>query len=173
MTKKPWQGIMKLLWLEHRDVDGTLINRQENINNILHQDGEEFLLRAAFTGGKNSTVIPDDYYLGLDNRQSITAAQTMDDLIGEPFGGGYERQTIQSSGDFAMNFENSHFKAVSPIVAFRSTSVSWGPVSNLFMTDRDGDSGPLITTVTLDSPVLLEIGQTVNMRIAIMLRDCP
>ena len=171
--EKPWHGIMRLLELQVLDIDGSVISEQKNINNLLHQEGEEFLLRAAFTGGRVSEVIPDNYYLGLDNRQLVDVDHTMDDLIGEPVGGGYQRQAIQSSGDFTVNFENSHFRAVSPIVAFRSTSGSWGPVSNLFMSDQDGNSGSLITTVTLQSPIALDPGQSVTMRIAMTLKEYP
>ena len=173
MTEKPWKGLMKVLWIEHLDKDGTLLNRQENLRNTLHQEGEEFLLRAAFTGGQISTIIPENYYLGLDNRLTINDTDTMDDLIGEPGSGGYERQTVQSSGDFSINYENSHYRAISPIVAFRSLTADWGPVSNLFMTNKSDESGSLITTVALESAISLSIGQSVNMRISLSLRDCP
>ena len=173
MEKKPWHGIMKLLELQIRDTDGNVLSEQKNLLNILHQEGEEYLLRAAFTGGRISDVIPEFYYLGLDNRQIVTAENTIDDLIGEPSGGGYQRQAINSSGDFSVNFEGSNFRAVSPIVAFRSTSSSWGPVTKLFMSDQEGSGGSLITTVALQSPISLDPGQSVTMRIAMQLKEIP
>jgi hypothetical protein len=163
---------MKLLEICHLDVDGSVISEQKNLLNILHQDGEEYLLRAAFMGGKVSDVIPDNYYLGLDNRQSIAADQTMNDLIGEPFGNGYERQPIASFGDFAINFEQDHFIATSPIVAFRATTGSWGPASNLWLTDTSDNSGYLISTIVLNSPVSLSSGQAITMRIGMQLLQC-
>jgi hypothetical protein len=97
----------------------------------------------------------------------------MDDLIGEPSGGGYVRQEIASAGDFAINFENDHFVATSPIVAFRATTGSWGPVSNLFLTNMDDNTGYLISTAVLQSAIALNPGDAVTMRIGMKLRDCP
>jgi hypothetical protein len=173
MANDKWRGIVKLLELQHFDADGKLIRCEKNLLNLLHQDGEEYLLRAAFTGGQDSDIIPEFYYLGLDNRQDVDLLDTIDDLIGEPLGSGYERQSVASAGDFAINIDQSHFLATSPIVAFRATTGSWGPVSNLFLTTADDDSGYLISTVVLTSPISLSIGQSVTMRIGLTLKDCP
>lgn len=177
MAQKNWNGIMKVLEVQHWDAKGNLLWEQKNVLNILHQDGEEFLLRAAFTGGRASTIIPDVYELGLDNRQAVDVEDTMDDLIGEPPGGGYERQEVASAGDFAINFEENHFVATSPIVAFRATTGAWGPVSNLFLTNKPVDTIPtpryLISTAVLNSAISLNPGDAVTMRIGMQLKDCP
>lgn len=170
---KIWHGIMKILEVRHWDAAGNLLWEQRNVLNLLHREGEEFILRAAFTGGRVSTIIPDNYYLGLDNRSPITEADTLDDLVGEPSSHGYERQEIASSGDFALNFEDDHFIATSPIVAFRATTGSWGPVSNLFITDKSDNTGYLISTALLSSPASLNAGESVTMRIGMQLKDCP
>jgi hypothetical protein len=169
---KKWNGILKIIEIQHLDVDGHVLWQQRNIHNLLHLDGEEYLLRAAFLGGQTSTVIPENYYLGLDNRVIVGADQVMDDLVGEPNSGGYERQSISSSGDFAINFEDNHFIVTSPIVAFRATSGSWGPVQNLFLTTAADDSGYLISTAILESPVSLTLSQSVTMRIGLTLTGC-
>lgn len=163
---------MRIIEITHIDVDGSILSVKKNLLNMLHKDGEEFLLRAAFLGGRDSTVIPQYYYLGLDNRQTITTSQTMDSLIGEPFGNGYERQQIASSGDFSLNLEQDHFIATSPVVAFRATTGSWGPVTNLWITDALDDTGYLISTISLESPVTLESGQSISMRIGMQLLQC-
>lgn len=167
-----WNGILTIIDIQHWDAQGRLLWEQKNIKNMLHQDGEEFLLRAAFTGGQVSTIIPEEYFLGLDNRSVIDVEDTMDDLIGEPSSGGYERQAIASSGDFAINFEDEHFVATSPIVAFRATVGDWGPVTNLFLTTADDNTGYLISTAVLDSAVDLTAGESVTMRIGMRLREC-
>lgn len=167
-----WNGILTIIEIQHWDSQGNLLWEQKNIKNLLHQDGEEFLLKAAFTGGQTSTIIPENYYLGLDNRPTINATQVMDDLIGEPTSGGYERQPVSSSGDFVIGFQNDHFVATSPIVAFRSTISNWGPVSNLFLTTASDDSGYLISTAVLGTPVTLTAGGTVTMRIGMRLSGC-
>ena len=173
MSKKVnWNGLLKVLEVCLLDAEGNTLWEQRNILNVLHLDGEEYLLRAAFQGGAVSTIIPDDYYLGMDNRQTIGIEDTMDDLVGEPGGAGYERQAISSSGDFAMNFERDHFVATSPIVAFRATTGNWGPVSNIFLTDKEDNTGYLIATATLSTAIEVDSGNSVTARIGLQLRDC-
>lgn len=173
MTRKVnWNGLLKVLEIQHLDAQGAILWEQRNILNVLHVDGEEFLLRAAFQGGPVSTIIPDDYYLGMDNRQAIDVDNNMDDLIGEPAGSGYERQAISSTNDFSLNFEQDHFVATSPIVAFRATTGNWGPVSNLFLTDKEDNTGYLIATATLDSAIEVISGDSITARIGLQLRDC-
>lgn len=168
-----WNGILKILEVQHLDGNGNVLWQDKNILNFLHQDGEEYMLRAAFTGGRVSTIIPDSYYLGLDNRLLIQAEDQMANLIGEPSSNGYERQSVNSSGDFAINFESDHYIATSPIVAFRATVGAWGPISNLFLTDVEDNSGFLISTATLSTAITVNAGESVTMRIGMQLRDCP
>lgn len=168
-----WNGILKIFDIKHFDSAGNLLWGNKNILNFLHQDGEEYLLRAAFTGGRVSTIIPDSYWLGLDNRSSPQVADQLSELVGEPTTSGYERQGVSSSGDFAINFEQSHYVATSPIVAFRATVGTWGPVSNLFLTDSEDNSGYLISTAALGTSIIIEPGDSVTMRIGMQLRDCP
>lgn len=168
-----WNGILKIIDVKHLDTSGNVLWQNNNILNIMHEDGEEYILRAVFTGGRVSTIIPDSYYLGLDNRVTPATTDTMDDLIGEPTTNGYERQATNSSGDFAINFESNHFIATSPIVAFRATAGAWGPVSHLFLTDQSNNSGFLISTASLGTTITVSAGESVTMRIGMTLRDCP
>ena len=167
-----WNGILRIIEIQHRNSKGEILWEDKNILNILHQDGEEFVLRAAFTGGQVSTIIPENYYLGLDNRATVVAANTMDDLIGEPsVTRGYERQAVGSSGDFAINFQTDHYVATSPIVAFRADE-TWGPVRNLFITDQSDNTGYLIASAVLTSAIEVNAGESVTMRIGMQLRTC-
>jgi hypothetical protein len=173
MSKKVnWNGLLKVLEIRHLDAEGNVLYEQKNILNVLHLDGEEYLLRAAFQGGAVSTIIPDDYYLGMDNRSAVSTEDTMDDLVGEPGGSGYERQAISSSGDFALNFERDHFVATSPIVAFRATTGNWGPVGQIFLTDKEDNTGYLIATASLNTAIEVISGNSVTARIGLQLRDC-
>ena len=167
-----WNGLLKILEIKHLDAQGNTLWEQHNVLNVLHLDGEEFLLRAAFQGGPISTYIPENYYLGLDNRTSIAVADTMDDLAGEPSGSGYTRQAIGSDGDFSLNFESTHFVATSPIVAFQATTGSWGPVNNLFLTDKSDNTGYLIATAVLSTTIQVSAGNSVTARIGLQLRNC-
>ena len=167
-----WNGILTIIDIQHWDYDGNLLWEQKNIKNMLHQEGEEFLLMAAFTGGPNSTVIPENYYLRLDNRQVIAVPDILDNLIGEPTSGGYERQAVSSSGDFSLNFESNHYIANSPIVVFRSTVGNWGPVTNLFLATTNDNTGFLISSVVLNTPLTMATGNNITMRIGLRIGGC-
>jgi hypothetical protein len=173
MSKQDWRGIMEIAEIQHVR-NGEVIWEAKNIKNLLHYDGEEFLLRAAFTGGQNSDIIPENYYLGLDNRGTILADDSMLSITGEPITHGYSRQAVSSAGDFTVsNDDNSHFRAISPIVAFRAIGGSWGPIQTLFLTDRSNNSGYLISTAALTSPISVAENDAITLRISMKLRDCP
>ena len=172
MKNNNWHGIMKILEIQHLDSNNKIIWECKNIYNLLHAEGEQFLLQAAFVGGKESTIIPEYYYLGLDNRLNVTVDDTMNDLIAEPVGGGYERAELSSSNDFTVSYDQDHYVATSPIVAFRSTVGAWGPVSNLFLTASVMDDYKLISTAVLPSAIFLNVGQSVTMRIGMQIRGC-
>jgi len=163
---------MKVLWIK-QERDGEVIYEQNNIRNLLHTDGESFILRAVFTGGQVSSVIPTNYYLGLDNRSEIVAANTLSSLVAEPTGDGYVRQAVASAGDFVVTLEGVNYRATSPIVAFRAEGGSWGPVQNIFLTDSATTSGTLISSAQLDTAVTVADGDQVTMRIGLVLKDCP
>lgn len=169
---RTWNGILRIIEIKHLDANGDVLWHDHNVYNYLHQDGEEFLLRAAFTGGKVSTIIPDNYYLGLDNRMAVAENDTLDDLVGEPTSWGYERQAVNSSGDFSLNLESDHYVATSPIVGFRALGGSWGPVSNLFLSSSADNSGFLISTAVLTAGIFLTSGQSITMRIGMQLKAC-
>lgn len=173
MRHNNWPGIMKVEEIQHWDSSNQLLWEAHNIPNLLHYEGEQYILQAAFVGGKTSTIIPDYYYLGLDNRLSVVVDDTMDDLVGEPNGNGYQRAAVASSGDFAINFNNNHYVATSPIVAYIATLGSWGPVSNLFLTAEVDSEYKLISTAVLPSAIVMNSGDRITMRIGMQLRDCP
>lgn len=163
---------MKIKEIQHTDSFGNIIWQGKNIPNLLHLEGEKFLLQAAFTGGVISTIIPSVYYLGLDNRLTVAVGDTIDNLIGEPLSNGYERAQVSSSGDFTINFEQSHYVATSPIVAFRALGGSWGPCSNLFLTAEVEGVFQLISTAVLPSAIIMNSGDAITMRIGLQIRDC-
>jgi hypothetical protein len=167
-----WNGIMKILKIEHKDKFGNILWQQENVKNLLHLKGEEFILRAAFTGGRVSNVIPENYYLGLDNRATVAEDDEMSNTNGEPNFSGYQRQPVASAGDFNISFENGHYQAISPIVAFNATGGTWGPVKNLIFSDQSGSLGVLISTTVLNTSVTVNSGESITMRLAMALKDC-
>lgn len=166
---KNWQGIMKVLEIKHLSKTGEVLWEDKNLLNILHTQGEEYILDVIFGGG----TIPDTYYLGLDNRDTIAASDTPNDLTTEPLGDGYVRQPVLSVGEFTFSLTSGGFvQAQTPIVTFVAASGSWGPVNNLWLTTEADNSGLLISTVLLSSEVTLLDGEKVTMRLGLGMRDC-
>jgi hypothetical protein len=168
-----WNGLMKILWIEQIR-NNEVIWRAENIKNVLHTDGESYILRAAFTGGPVSEVIPENYYIGLDARFSLAASDTITDLLGEPTINGYTRQAVSSTGNFTVTIPegSANYRATSPIVAFQAEGGSWGPVKNVFLTDTATSSGNLICSAELPSQISVVDGDTITMRLGLSLKDC-
>lgn len=154
--------------------DGRVIHHEENIHNTLHYLGEEFLLNALFLGGNApNTYIPNYYYIGLDNRTTIAVADTMEDLQNEPFINGYSRQAVSSLTGFSMTVSGGVHQVSSQIVTFSAVGGSWGPVSNIFLSDKPNTTGVLISSAKLTNPVTVQSGDSVNMRMGMSLRYCP
>lgn len=167
-----WNGIMKVLEVQHLDTDGKLLWEEKNLRNLLHGEGEAFILEILFVGGS----IPTNYHLGLDNRTEITRDDTLvvTQATEPTFSGfGYDRNIVPSSNSFTLAESGGVFQATSPIIAFSASGGDWGPVSNLFLTDRADNNGALISSVKLSNTVTVVDGQTINVRIAMTLRDCP
>lgn len=164
---KPWHGIMTVLELEHLDAGGKTLYREENIKNMLHYAGEEFILKVLFGG----TPLPANYYAGLDARTSLDANTTISALYGpEPASNAYERQKIQSS-NFAVSLTATGRKATSPAVLFKAIGGSWGPVKNIFLSTGLGYSSGvvLISSASLSRTITVADGQIITLKMAMSL----
>jgi len=171
---KNWRGLLTIYEIEHVDIHGKVIWNEKNLKNILHKNGEEFVLLAVFTGGNTTnTFIPDNFYFGLDNRTDLSADDTMADILDEPSGGGYARQTIDSTTGFEHSVLNTVNRVTSDIITFSAAGAGWGPVKNLFLTDKSDGSGYLISSVELRNTVTLVAGESINLKMGLSLRDCP
>lgn len=170
---KDWHGLIKILDIQHLSKDGEVIWQAKNLYNILHTEGEEFILKSMFIGGNDpNTFIPDSYYFGLDNRPTPDAGDTMDDLVSEPTINNYIRQPIASINAFTVSTVGGINQAQSPIVTFSASGGSWGPVTSLFLTDQADNSGFLIATVPLTNTTTLSDGEVFNVRMGLSLTDC-
>lgn len=173
--KSNWRGLVKVLEFTHLDVDGSIISQKKNLYNLIHSDGDEYMLRALFDGGPTNTYIPQFYYFGLDNRNTPDEGDNMLTILsfgGEPTTNGYVRALAGSSSSFSFTVESDINYAVSPIISFTATSGSWGPVKNLFLTTEIDYDGYLISSTPLGSSTTVEAGQIINMRLSLSLRDC-
>ncbi len=168
MRKNNWHGLMKVLELKYVK-DGVVVWEKRNLLNTFHYGGEQKILEYVFAGGS----VPDNFYIGLDDRTSLSESDTLNSLIGEPTGGGYVRQAV-SSESFTVEQVNGIFQASSPVVTFSASSGgSLGPVNNIFLADSTGGTGTLFASVDMDQAVSLADWVTVLMRFGMALRDAP
>lgn len=159
-----WRGILTIIELQHLTKDGEVLTVKRNLKNMLHTEGEQFILSTLFSGNP----IPDYYYFGLDNRSSLASTDTMDSLSNEPDGFGYVRGAVANS-EFTISELDGVQVAYCPILTFRASGGSWGPVSKLFMTNASDDSGDLISSVALSQAFSLTDGQSLSLRMGISL----
>jgi len=168
-----WHGILKVLEIQHLDKDGKVLWQQNNIKNLLHTDGEDFILRVLFAGES----LPSNYYLGLDNRSEVLAADTMTTIQNEgsePSTNGYSRVVLTTGASFTIQLTvGGNTEALSPISSFSASGGSWGPIINLFLTTEADFSGRLISSVSLSNAVTVLDTETLTVRMALTLKDCP
>lgn len=158
--------IMRVLDVSHFDKNGKLLFNKNNIDNILHSEGEEFILKVLFGGSS----VPSQYYLGLDSRSTLLRADTIGNLSTlEPTTSGYIRQTVNSNSFSFVTNQSGNYQANSPVVLFRAVSGSWGPVRNIFLTNQAGYGGKLMSSVPLGSNLIVQDGEIISMRIGLAL----
>lgn len=166
-----WNGIMKVLELEHLASDGFLIHRETDLKNIIHSKGEELILKILFSG----QAIPAKYYIGLDSRSSLDRSQSIADLSGlEPSSNSYARQSVDSNNFSVVTVSAGYQQANSPTLLFKAAGGPWGPVKNMFLTTGLGyGSGlTLISSVPLSSSITVSDGEIITMRMAMALSSC-
>ena len=169
-----WHGIMKIT--EAKQIrNGIVIWEAKNMYNLLHSDGEDYILKTLFYN--DGTSPPTSYYLGLDARGTIAYADTMASITGEPSTNGYSRQPLNSSSTgstgWTITSETSLHKALSNVVSFSASGGGYGPCPNLFLTNKSDNTGKLISSVVLSTPATLASGDTLSLRMTLSLKDCP
>lgn len=163
------KNLMTLKFIEHKR-NGEIIYRAENIKNLIHLEGREFLIKSAFSN--DGSLVPANYYLGLDARDDLLEEDTILTLLDEPSGSGYLRQALPSDGTgFTISNVSGVYKALSEIVTFSATGTGWGPVKNMFLTTASDNSGVLISSLLLTSPVITVAGDTISIQIQMSLQD--
>jgi len=163
---KSWSGVLKIIEIEHIR-DSKVIWNQKDIYNQIHSKGEELLLNCCFNN--DGSYPPAEYYFGLDNRPTIARGDLLSNLLDEPIGGGYIRQSRSSSSGFTVELVNGTYRASSAIITFSASGGSWGPVKNIFLTTTSGSSGVLVSSSALSQQVSLTNGDSVNLRMALSL----
>jgi hypothetical protein len=163
---------MTVLEVKHLSDDGKVKWEQYKVPNLIHSSGELYCLTALFS--TVVTQIPANYYVGLDNRASPAATDTLANLSQEPSQFGYGRQPLSSGTGFVVSITNDGiYQAVSNVLTFSAVSGTWGPVKNVFLATSADNTGLLISTATLDGTHFLNDGEQLTLRIALTLKDVP
>ena len=166
-----WHGLLKIIEINHLDQNGNIIWQKKDLKNILHHQGEAFILNVTFV---DQTSVPAKFYFGLDNRPGPNALDTLASIYNEPTTNtGYQRISVGSSGQFVLSTDpTTHIStATSPIISFTAQTTSY-TVSNLFLATTSDSSGLLISTVQFGSVLTVAAGESVNMRMSLSLTTC-
>lgn len=128
---------------------------QNNIKNMVHQKGEQYMLDVLFMKG----TVAGSYYAGLDNRATLDVSDTITSLSGEPFNG-YSRIQIESWEGPILT--NGVYVVKSGFLTFSGVGTGWGPVRNIFLsTSRIG--GILISSARLSQSVSVAANDSIVM----------
>ena len=165
---KNWHGLMKIVEIQHI-CNGEVVWEEKNILNTFHNGGELFVLSCCFDNG--GSLPPANYYLGLDNRSTVSADDMLSDLVDEPTSNGYLRASVSSSNAFVIDTISGVYNASGPIITFTATGSGYGPVSNLFLATTSDNTGILIATAVLSAPITFTNSSSVNMRMRLSLQD--
>lgn len=162
-----WHGLVKILEIQHIR-NNEVIWEDKNILNTLHVQGEMFLLQCAFSNA--GTLPPANLYFGLDSRPTISITDTLAS-ISEPSGNGYARQPVSTSTGFSIDIVSGIYRASSQVIAFSATGGGYGPLNNLFLATTSNNTGLLIASNPLTTPITLVNGDNVTMRMSVSLQD--
>jgi len=172
--------VLHIREISHLNKYGKILWKDKDLKNILHDEGELYILSAAFaTGYSGYGVAPDNLYLGLDtSTRTLGEADTLS-LVGENAQtNGYERKALSTQGtgvsgqDFVLNQPTTFYRAESKIWTWSCVNDAWTTVTKLFLcTAPSGTSGKLICSVPLSSSRLLQPGDVISAAIYIGLSE--
>lgn len=166
-----WHGLLKIEEVCFLDKNGVIFKQYGPIYNTIHLESEFFFLKALFNN--NGSVIPTNYLIGLDNRETLEVADTISDLVDEPSGNGYQRQTVSSSVGWTVDLFSGVYRTRSNIITFTASGGSIGPIETVFLTGTDGttDIEYLLSSAKLEGSAELSDGESLSLRMVLTLRD--
>ena len=164
---------MRTYWTaKHYDKQGKLIWEQRDIPNILHDEGEEFMIKVCFP---ETASVPANYYIGLDARAALAEADTLATVTaaGEPAGAhGYAREAVASDNvDFTAQQDagTDDWEAVTTEVTFTAAGGNWAEMDNIFLATTIDGTGKLICSSAMSVPRTVNDGETLRVTMTIRL----
>jgi len=125
--------------VKHIDKDGAVVWEAYDLPNIVHDEGEQHLLYAAFATGSGDWSVPGNYYVGLDDRAALAEADTLGSLDDEPVGDGYARSALSSAGtgaagqDFVVSQPAAAYQFLTKDILFTAAGGDWVGARNMFI----------------------------------------
>lgn len=164
------KGLHSIWDIVCRDKYGNIKWGELNVHNLLHDEGEESILKAIFS--KTYTVTANDF-IGLDDRVTIAEADTLSSLSDEPAVGGYARQPIATNAvDFTISQDSGDWQAVTKIVTFTPSGTNYPSVRNMFLCDVvSGVGGKLFASVALSQARVVLDGDSLDINLTIKLTE--
>ena len=175
-------NLMTVLEVSHHNEYGEVLFKKYNLKNILHSEGEEYILKTLFTNDYTPiraetnlpTFVVTSYYMGLDNRSSLSTSQSLTDIEDlETNGTGYTRQQVGKNSFQIIENSNGNYQANSPTIQFNCSGGTW-TAKNIFLATSYSQlfTGPkkVISSVPLGSTLVISNGETVSMRIGLALK---
>lgn len=168
--------LIKIDYFRHLDENNNILYEEKDIKNIIHAKGQEYILSVLFDGYS----IPENYYIGLDNRSSLQLSDTLETISPvEPASNGYVRQAVEKDQFNLTVTSGGDYKADSPIVLFRASGGSWGPVKNIFLASTNGSTTgvssevlqTVISSISLSSEVTVANGESISMKVSLGLEN--
>lgn len=158
-------------WSWQTDPEGKTIWAEPAwVSNILHDEGEQYILACAFD--TDTDTAPANLYFGLDARVTPAEADTLVSLSGEPSGSGYARQPVSTSTGFTLSQDAGDYQAASSTVTFTASGGDWTAVLNRFLGDVvSGTAGRLIATLALDASRTITDGSSLNTNYTVKLSE--
>lgn len=181
MKKRPhWLTVLNV---SHHNQANEKIWEAKNLENILHLDGELFALSLLYDSdysnskhvldGDDNPTRPDNYYLGLDNRSTVSSSDTMISLSSlEPTSNGYARQIISSTTGFTIELDVTKYRVRTNVISFTASGGSFGPIRNVFLSNKIGNDGFLMNTVSLGTQRTVASGETLTFELSLSLSNC-
>ena len=115
--------------------------------NILHDEGEQYLLQAALS---EEQTPPTNFYLGLCN-DTLTKTDALANIANEPSGDGYARQEIPSTGvGWTVAKSGDYYRATGTQETFTADGGDWGSLNTWFIATSADGTGKLIASGDID-----------------------
>lgn len=171
--------VLHIAKIEHRNKNGELLWSDENLVNLLHDEGEQYILSAAFaTGMTGYGAVPATLYLGLDTSARTLAETDTLALVTENIAdNGYSRKPLSTAGtgvvgqDFVIVQPATFYQAQSSIQQWACVNAAWTTITKLFLATSLDNTGKLICSVPLSLSRTLAVGDTINAAIYIGLSE--